>query len=317
MKVLITGGAGFIGSHIVDRLIDEGHQVIVIDNLSRGSKENLNPRAQFFQKDIRDKDIIHIFNKEKPEVVNHHAAQVNLRKSMEEPLYDAEVNILGSINLLQCCIKSGVKKFIYSSSGGAIYGEPEELPVKENYEIKPISQYGITKHTIEHYLYLYSISHQLNYVILRYPNIYGPRQDPRGEAGVVAIFIKHMLQGEQPTIFGDGSKTRDYLYVSDVIEANMLTIEEGYGEIYNLGWGKEVTDYQIFQTVRDAIGCSIQPIYGEKRKGEIDRISLDSSKIKGELGWKPKVSLEEGVAMTVEYWRKKLNKQISNQNNYG
>jgi len=308
MKFLITGGAGFIGSHIVDRLIEEDHQVVVIDNLSFGCKENLNPHAQFYKIDIRDKDLIDIFIKEQPNVVNHHAAQVNLRYSVENPIFDAEVNILGSINLLECAVKSGVNKFIYSSTGGAVYGEPDKMPVKETHEIRPISQYGINKHTVEHYLHLYFINYQLNYTILRYPNVYGPRQKPHGEAGVVAIFSQQMLRGERPTIFGDGSKTRDYLFVSDVVEANMLVINQGDGETYNLGWGEEITDYQIFKAVRDAIGCQIEPIYGQKRKGEIDRISLDCSKIKEQLGWSPKIPLEEGAPIAVEYYRTKLDK---------
>lgn len=308
MKFLVTGGAGFIASHIADRLIEEGHKVVVIDDLSFGSKENINPRATFYHMDIRDKDLKDVFKKEKPDIVNHHAAQVNLRKSVENPLFDAEVNILGSINLLECSIKYGVKKFIYSSSGGAIYGEPASLPVKETHEIKPLSQYGINKHTVEHYLYIYYVNHQLHYTTLRYPNIYGPRQNPHGEAGVVAIFSEQMISGEQPTIFGDGSKTRDYLYVSDVVDANILVIDQGDNKAYNLGWGLQVTDYKIFQTVRDAVGCSIEPIYGQKRPGEIDRISLDCGRIRKELGWQPKVPLGEGVANAVEFYRKKISK---------
>jgi UDP-glucose 4-epimerase len=308
MKFLVTGGAGFIASHIVDRLIEEGHKVAVVDDLSFGLKENLNPRAMFYHMDIRDEGIKDVFKKEKPAIVNHHAAQVNLRKSVENPLFDAEVNILGSINLLECSIKYGVKKFIYSSSGGAVYGEPEALPVKETHEINPLSQYGINKHTVEHYLYVYYVNQQLPYTTLRYPNIYGPRQNPHGEAGVVAIFSEQMLRGEQPTIFGDGSKTRDYLYVSDVVDANMLVIEKGDNETYNLGWGLQVTDYKIFQTVRDAVGCSIEPIYGQKRPGEIDRISLDCSKIRRELSWQPKVPLGEGVAKAVEFYRNNINR---------
>lgn len=308
MKVLVTGGAGFIASHIVDRLIEEDHQVVVIDNLSFGCKENLNPQAKFYQIDIRDKDLIDLFLTEQPDVVNHHAAQVNLRQSIEDPIFDAEVNVLGSINLLECSVKSGIKKFIYSSTGGAVYGEADKLPVKETHEIRPISQYGINKHTVEHYLYLYFINYQLNYTTLRYPNVYGPRQNPHGEAGVVAIFSQKMLCGEKPTIFGDGSKTRDYLYVSDVVEANILVMDQGNGETYNLGWGLEITDFQIFEAVRDVVNCSVEPIYGQKRKGEIDRISLDSSKIREQLGWEPKVAIREGVPMAVEFYRRKLNK---------
>ncbi len=304
MKVLVTGGAGFIGSHVVDRLITEGHQAVVVDDLSLGRRQNINPRAKFYQMDICHEGLIELFQQERPDVVNHNAAQVNLRLSVENPLSDARVNLLGSLNLLECSRRTGVKKFIYISSGGAIYGEPKKLPVREEDPIFPLSPYGLHKYMVELYLPLYYQSYGLRYTILRYPNVYGPRQDPRGEAGVVAIFSQQMLRGERPTIFGDGSKTRDYVFVVDIVHANMLVMDGGDQQAFNLGWGREVTDQEIFDRVRDALSADIQPIYGEKRPGEIDHIALKSSKIKRSLGWTPRIPLEEGIPMAVEYYKK-------------
>ena len=304
MKVLVTGGAGFIGSHVVDRLITEGHQAVVVDDLSLGRRQNINPRAKFYQMDICHEGLMELFQQERPDVVNHHAAQVNLRLSVEDPLSNARVNLLGSLNLLESSRRTGVKKFIYISSGGAIYGEPKKLPVSEEDPICPLSPYGLHKYMVELYLPLYYENHGLRYTILRYPNVYGPRQDPKGEAGVVAIFSQQMLRGEQPVIFGDGSKTRDYVFIEDIVHANMLVMDGGDQETYNLGWGREVTDQEIFDQVRETLASDIQPIYGEKRPGEIDYISLDSSKIKKSLGWTPRIPLEEGIPIAAEYYKK-------------
>ena len=308
MKVLVTGGAGFCGSHLVDRLIAEGHQVVVVDNLSTGFERNINSQARFFKMDIRDQNLEEIFKREGIEIVNHHAAQMDVRRSTREPMYDADVNILGSLNLMQLAVKYGIKKFIYISSGGAVYGEPEYLPVNEGHKINPGCQYGISKHTVEHYLTLYQAHYGLNFTVLRYPNVYGPRQNPYGEAGVVAIFGMQMLAGIQPTIFGDGTKTRDYVYISDVVAANILAMgDKGDGRIYNLGWEKEVSDLEVFTAVRDALGKTTEPQFGEKRLGEIDRICLDSTKARQELGWQPKVPFAEGIKSTMEFllssWR--------------
>ncbi|MGB2885793.1 MAG: NAD-dependent epimerase/dehydratase family protein, partial [Dehalococcoidia bacterium] len=231
MKILFTGGAGFIGSNVVDALIDLGHEVVVVDNLSTGFRQNINPNAKFYQLSIRDKELSEVFEREKPELVNHHAAQIDVRKSADDPISDAEDNILGSLNLITNCVQFGVKRVIYASTGGAIYGEAQYLPADENHPVNPISQYGISKHTVEHYLYLYSTLYELDYVILRYANVYGPRQNPFGEAGVVAIFATQMLTGKQPTIFGPGDKTRDYIHVSDVTEANILALDRGKNTI--------------------------------------------------------------------------------------
>ena len=308
MKILVTGGAGFIASHLVDRLIDEGHSVVVVDNLSAGRYENVNKSATFYKIDICDFTALElIFKKERPEVVNHHAAQVNVRKSVDTPMYDANVNILGSLNLCELSRKFQVKKFIYASTGGAVYGEPKSLPVKETCPVEPISQYGVSKHTVEHYLYIFYKLYGLNFTVLRYPNVYGPRQSPHGEAGVIAIFSEQILKNKRPTIFGDGSKTRDYVYVGDIITANMTVLNNsGHGEIYNLGWGREITDYEVFETVRRSLLSNIEPIFGQKRPGEIEHISLDSSKATKALRWKPKITFEEGVNLATKYYTGKL-----------
>jgi len=304
VKTLVTGGAGFIASHLVDRLIGEGHSVVVVDNLSAGRFENVNKSATFYKIDICNSTALElIFKKERPEVVNHHAAQVNVRKSVDTPMYDANVNILGSLNLCELSRKFQVKKFIYASTGGAVYGEPKRLPVKETCPVEPISQYGASKHTVEHYLYIFYKLYGLNFTVLRYPNVYGPRQSPHGEAGVIAIFSEQILKNKRPTIFGDGSKTRDYVYVGDIITANMTVLNNsGNGEIYNLGWGREITDYEVFETVRRALLSNIEPIFGQKRPGEIEHISLDSSKATKALGWKPKITFEEGVNLATKYY---------------
>jgi UDP-glucose 4-epimerase len=277
---------------------------VVIDNLSTGRRENLNPQIKFYETSIGDPGLAGIFEKEKPDIVCHHAAQIDLRRSVNEPLFDAEVNILGSLNVIVNSIRSGVGKFVYASTGGAIYGEPQYLPVDENHPINPVSQYGVSKHTVEHYLLLYALQHELNYVALRYPNVYGSRQNPFGEAGVIAIFAHQMLGGEQPTIFGPGDKTRDYTHVSDIVEANLLAMERGRNLICNIGTGVETSDQDIFDAIAEALGYSSSPIYTSVRPGEIQRICLDWSKAEQELGWRPKTTLKDGIAKTVSYFFK-------------
>lgn len=308
MKVLVTGGAGFIGSHTVDRLIDTGHEVIVLDNLSTGHKQNINGKATFYNTDLRDAEAVKkVFAETKPEVVYHLAAQVKVVKSIQDPGYDLDVNLLGAINLLTAAAENGVKKIIYSSTGGAVYGEPrrEDLPIDEGYELNPLSYYGIHKHTVEHYLHLFKFNYGLDYTILRYPNVYGPRQDPHGEAGVVAIFSIKILEGNPPTIFGDGSKTRDYVFVEDIASANLAVMKKGAGEIFNLGRGESISDQMVFDTINEAIGGYIKAIYAKKRTGEVEHISLNPSKIKKEIGWKAGVGFAEGCKRSVEYYRNK------------
>jgi len=305
MKFLVTGGAGFIGSNVVDGLIEAGYEVVVVDNLITGKRENVNPKARFYRVDITSPDLEEVFERERPDYVNHHAAQMNVRKSVDDPMYDARVNVLGSVNLLELCRRYEVKKVIYASTGGAVYGEPLYLPVDEDHPVNPLSPYGVTKHTVEHYLYFYGANYGLRYTILRYPNIYGPRQDPHGEAGVVAIFTEKMLRNERPTIFGDGTQTRDYVYVGDVVTANLLAIDKGDGEIYNVGTGVETSVNELFEFLREAVGVNLEPIYGERRLGEVYRIAITNDKIYRDFGWKPQTPLKEGLFKTIEYYRRR------------
>jgi UDP-glucose 4-epimerase len=307
VKILVTGGAGFIGSHLVDALVQRGHQVIVVDNLSTGRSENVNPAAAFYQVDICSSELKGVFEKEKPEIVSHHAAQTVTQKSMEDPVFDAEQNIVGSLNLVLQCLRSGVKKIVYASSAG-IYGEPKCLPVDENHPVVPVSYYGIAKHTVEHYLQLTYSENSLSYAVLRYANVYGPRQSPSGEAGVVAIFTRQMLQGERPTIFGKGDKTRDYVYVADVVTANLLAMEKDGDGVYNIGTGVETSDQEMFDLVAGLTGYEGKPHYAQVRKGEVYRSCLDSSEARKDIGWQPCLAVRDGLVETVEYYRSMLRK---------
>ncbi len=285
----------------MDAYVAEGHEVTVVDALFRESEENLNPGAVFHRANLCDAAALRaVFERERPEWVNHHAAHVDVRRAVEDPAHDARQNILGTVNLLEHCREFGVGKVIFISSGGAAYGEPESLPVREDHPVRPLSPYGLSKYVGEKYVELYARLHGLDYTILRYPNVYGPRQDPAGEAGVVAIFTERIRAGRRPTIFGDGTKTRDYVFVGDLVRANLLvTGDAGRREAFNLGWSAEVTDREVFEAVRDALGADMEPIYGERRPGEVERICLDASKAEKELGWRPEVSFREGVRRTV------------------
>lgn len=304
LSILVTGGAGFIGSHIVDALIRLGHRVAVVDDLSTGKIEHLNPKARFYQLDIRDiHGLEEVFAAEGPEIVNHQAARVNVRESMEKPVLYAEVNVIGSLNLLELSRKYRVKRFIYASTGGAVYGEPEYLPADESHPINPLDPYGASKHFVEHYLYLYHINYGLCYTALRYPNVYGPRQDPHGEAGVVAIFTGQMLQGGQPVINGSGEQERDFVYVDDIVEANIKAMEAGDNQVYNLGWGIGTSVNEIFIKLKEITGYKGEAVHGPPKLGEVFKIYLDASKAREELGWMPRVGLDEGLRRTVEYFR--------------
>lgn len=305
MKILVTGGAGFIGSHLTDAYLAAGHDVAVLDDLSRGSVSNVNPRARLYKGDIRDRDSVEqVFSAEKPDAVNHHAAQIDVRRGVREPVFDASVNILGSITLIEAAVAHKVRRFVYISSAGATYGEPETLPVPEEYPTNPVTPYGISKHTVEHYLDMFSALYALPFVVLRYGNVYGPRQSSKGEAGVFAIFCEQMLAGIRPSIYGDGTKARDYVYVEDVVRANVLALERGTGEAFNIASGAPTTDYEVFQRVRDSMGIhNLEPEYAPRRPGEMERIYLDISKAQQLLGWSPHFSLEEGVRRTVQYYR--------------
>lgn len=308
MKVLVTGGAGFIGSHVADGYLAEGLEVVIVDDLSRGLRENVPTRATFYEADLRNQSALkEIFAREKPDLINHHAAQIDVRRAVREPIFDAECNILASIHLLELAVQHRVRRFIYASTGGAIYGEPEILPAGEQTPVLPITPYGISKHTVELYLFLYEKLYGLPYVVLRYGNVYGPRQSPKGEAGVVAIFCEQMLQKIIPTIYGDGKKTRDYVEVSDAVRANIQALTHGDGGIFNTASGMATTDYEIFTAVREALGIPpFEPRYAPKRPGEVDHIVLDVSKARSGLNWGPEVALRQGIQKTADWFRARL-----------
>ena len=303
MKILVTGGAGFIGSHIVDAYVEAGHEVVAIDDLSTGHVENVNHGARFYKMDVRDPALEELFATEQFDVVNHQAARGNVRASMEDPMIYADVNVWGGINLLECCRKYGVGKIIYSSTGGCVYGELQYLPADENHPIQPRDPYGASKASFELYLPVYTMNYDLRYTILRYPNVYGPRQDPFGEAGVVSIFIGQMLRGVQAVINGDGEQQRDFVYVSDVVRANLLALENGDNGVYNLGWGVGVSVNEIFRRLKAMTDYPLDEFHGPPKLGEVRYSYLDASKARQELGWEPLVSLEEGLQRTVDFFR--------------
>ncbi|RKX34744.1 MAG: UDP-glucose 4-epimerase [Thermotogae bacterium] len=304
-SVLVTGGAGFIGSHLVDRLLEEGLHPIVVDNLSSGDMKNLNPGALFYQQSVQDSEMMErVFQLHKPEYVFHLAAQSSVAVSTKDPIMDCETNIKGMLVLLEKSIKYGVKKFIFSSTGGAMYGdEIEIIPTPENLDPHPVSPYGISKYCAEMYLQFYHRENNINYIILRYGNVYGPRQDPNGEAGVVAIFSKRMLNGEDVNIFGDGNCVRDYVYVKDVVEANIKALQCDAVGTYNIGTGHGTNVNDLFAALSRITNYQKEPIYTAPRKGDVRKSILDCSKANQELGWKPKVSLQEGLVMTVVYFK--------------
>jgi len=308
MKILITGGAGFIGSNVADRYISLGHQVVIVDNLVTGRTENIPSQATFIKMDICDTKIADVFAKEKPDIVNHHAAQMDVRKSVSDPIYDASVNVIGGLNLLQNCVEHRVKKFIFASTGGAIYGEQDYFPADEKHPLRPLSPYGITKLTTEKYLYFYNQTYQLNYTVLRYANVYGPRQNPHGEAGVVAIFSEKVLTDQQPIINGDGLQTRDYVFVGDVVQANQLVLENGDQKTYNIGTGIETNVNELFQYIVKESGKSIPQKHAPAKPGEQMRSVLEFSHIKDELGWTPSVKLQDGIRQTFEFFESKYAK---------
>lgn len=303
MKILITGGAGFIGSHLVDRLIKENQRVTVIDNLSTGKKENLNPKAKLYRINICSSRVDQIFKKEKPEVVFHLAAQIDLRKSVEKPTEDAKINILGSSNILDGCRKNRVKKIIFTSTGGAIYGDVKVIPTPEDCPEFPLSPYGIEKLIIEKYLNYYHKVFGLPYIALRLANVYGPRQNSKGEAGVVAIFTDKMLSGGQPVINGSGCQTRDFVYVDDVVQAAVLGMKSKKSGIFNIGTAKETNINAIFSKLRTLVGSESRAVHTHQKAGEQRRSCLDFSKAKMVLGWYPTHNLDNGLEKTVRWFR--------------
>jgi UDP-glucose 4-epimerase len=306
MKVLVTGGAGFIGSHVVDRLILEGHEAVIVDNLVTGKRRNINRAARFYKLDVQSWRLERVFRNERPSVVMHLAAQMDVRKSVEDPMFDAQVNVLGTLNVLQQAVTHGARKVIFSSSGGAIYGEQETYPAPENHVLKPLSPYGLSKLCGEQYLSYFQRVSGLQAVSLRYANVYGPRQDPEGEAGVVAIFIQKMLNNEQAVINGNGRQTRDFVFVDDVVEANLAMMGQETQGTYNVGTGVETSINDLFRILVQHTGSTCKEVHGPAKKGEQARSVIDCTKLRQEVSWEPKADLSDGLKKTVEYFRSRM-----------
>ena len=302
-KALVTGGAGFIGSHVVDGLVGAGFHVAVVDNLAVGRRENVNQSASFHHVDLCSPELADVFREERPEVVFHLAAQASVIHSVEHPAEDAQTNILGSLNLLEQCRRFRVERVIYSSTGGALYGEPEHLPCAESHPVRPLSPYGASKYAVESYLHYYESTIGLKYSVLRYGNVYGPRQDPNGEAGVVAIFTSRMLEGRPVVIYGDGHQERDFVYVGDVVAANIRALQLTQNDTYNVGTGNGTSVNAVFQRLAQLTHYGKSPNYEPPRPGEVYKVYLDVRKVQEEIGWVPSVNLEDGLALTVQHFR--------------
>jgi len=303
MKIVVTGGAGFVGSHVVDAYLAAGHAVVVVDNLSTGKREQVQPAARFVELDVGSPALLDLFEAERPEVVNHHAANASVAVSARRPAFDATQNILGTINLLEAARLTGVGKFIYISSGGAMYGDPEYLPMDERHPLNPVSPYALSKHTGERYVELYGAEHGLRWTSLRYANVYGPRQDPLGEAGVISIFCQNMLEGAAAEIHWDGEQSRDFVYVDDCARANVLALEAGDGQAYNIGTGVGTSINELFRTLSEVSGVTMAPRRAGRRAGDVRHSYLDCGKAERDLGWRAEVSLREGLERTWQHFR--------------
>ena len=304
MKALVTGGAGFIGSHLAGGLLAAGHEVAVLDNLSTGRRENVPDAARFHQVDIRDGSAVStVFSGEKPEIVFHYAAQASVVKSLQDPADDAQCNIVGSLQVMQQAIAHQVRRMVFASTGGAIYGDPERLPADETHPARPLCPYGAAKLAVEQYLSMYSRIAGLPYTCLRYGNIFGPRQDPFGEAGVIAIFIGQVLRGESPRIFGDGTQTRDFVYVDDAVSAALQAIGSPENEIYNVGTGRQTSVLELVEALSQVMGREVTPRFDPARVGEVAHIALDATKAARTLGWRARTRLVDGIAATVNWQR--------------
>lgn len=306
MRVLVSGGAGFIGSHVTDALLAAGHRVTVVDDLSTGRAENVHPDAEFHRVDIQDAAMEGVFRSAMPEVLCHHAAQMDVRRSVSDPVFDARVNVLGLLNLLELGRRHGLRRVVFASSGGAIYGEQGVIPTPEEQKTEPVCPYGVTKLAGERYLHFYAVEYGIPYVALRYANVFGPRQNPHGEAGVVAIFIEKFLRGELPVINGDGRQTRDYVYVADVVRANLAALASTATGAFNVGTGVETDVVALFAHLRELCGCTVPAIHGPGKPGEQRRSAVDGRRAAELLGWSPTVALEDGLRQTVEYYRARL-----------
>jgi UDP-glucose 4-epimerase len=303
MRIVVTGGAGFIASHIVDAYLERGHEVHIVDDLSTGQSINLNPRADLHEVDIADPKAARLIERIKPDALSHHAAQMDVRHSVADPGFDARVNIIGFINLLEACKNCAVKKVMFASSGGAVYGEQDVFPAAEDHPTRPASPYGVSKRAGELYLSYYQQAFGLPYIALRYANIYGPRQSAKGEAGVVAIFLSLLLTGKTPVINGDGGQTRDYVYVGDVVAANAAALDSAFVGAVNIGTGVETDVVMIFDHLRRAVGSPIEAVHGPAKPGEQRRSCLDARLAARVLGWRPQTTLADGLLRTAEYYR--------------
>ncbi|MGQ9702205.1 MAG: NAD-dependent epimerase/dehydratase family protein [bacterium] len=310
MRILVTGGAGFIGSHIVDAYIKLGHSVVIIDDLSTGDIKNVNPNATFIKDDIKNPDLEQVFREFEFDVVNHHAAQINVRRSLEDPLFDASVNIIGSLNILSLAAKYKIKKFIFSSSGGAVYGEPDHYPITENFATEPLSPYGAAKLTVENYIKTFAKLYNFDYIILRYSNVYGPRQISKSEAGVISIFINQILENKECFVNGNGEQVRDYVYVDDVVRANLYALN-AKSDIFNIGTGIETSVNKLLDVLSQLLKKEIPHRHREPIPGEVLKNVLNYSKAKNVLGWKPEIPLIKGIELTYQYFYNEKQNRIS------
>jgi UDP-glucose 4-epimerase len=306
MRILVTGGAGFIASHVADAFVAAGHHVSIVDDLSSGKRENLNPKATFYQLDVRDAGVADVMRRERPELLCHHAAQIDVRRSVADPVFDAQVNLIGLLNLLEHGRQHGLKRVLFSSTGGAIYGDQDVFPAPETHQTAPLSPYGVAKLASERYLFFYSAAYGISYAALRYGNVYGPRQNPHGEAGVVAIFAEKLLRGEQPVINGDGKQSRDYVYVGDLVRANLAALTSEFSGAVNLGTGIETDVNTIFHHLRKLCGSNAPEQHGPAKPGEQMRSVIDNALAQRVLGWRPQVSLEDGLRETLAFFRTRL-----------
>lgn len=305
-RILVSGGAGFIGSNLVDALLSIGHQVLVLDDLSTGLRTNVPASAALAQHDIRSPAVADVFERFRPDVLFHLAAQMDVRRSVADPAFDADVNVVGTLRLLELCRKFGTRRILFASTGGAIYGDQDTYPAPEAHPTRPLSPYGVAKLSVEKYLYFYGVEYGFRSTCLRFANVYGPRQNPHGEAGVVAIFVERLLSGETPTIHGTGEQTRDFVFVGDVVRANLLCMERDVLGAFNVGTGVETSVNTLYQSIRRAVGTEIQATHGPAKPGEQARSSLDATALSKATGWKPETSLDEGIAKTVDYFKGRL-----------
>jgi len=307
VKILVTGGAGFIGGHVAAACVEAGHEVVVMDDLSTGKRANLHPGVRFYEVDIRDGAAVgDVFAREQPELLEHHAAQMDVRKSVADPVFDANVNIVGLLNLMEHGRANGLRRVVFASSGGTVYGEQETFPATEEHPTAPLCPYGIAKLATEYYLYFYRETYGISYVALRYANVYGPRQDPHGEAGVVAIFSERFLRGEPAVINGDGKQTRDYVFVGDVVRANLSAIESDFCGALNIGTGIETDVNTLFRILCELTGSDAPEQHGPPKEGEQRRSVLDAGRAGEVLGWSPRVGLKDGLSAAVEFFRERV-----------